>query len=443
MTTTSKESLASLRAQIAELGRQLRAIHLITAELGRQTEVENIVKHSLEVAMDVVSAQAGSVLLYDPQQDKLVFRYVVGGAGEALVGAAIETTQGIAGRAFRDGRTCVTEQASLDPDHTEEIEERTRYTTTNMVTVPLKDSLGRCMGVVQVLNKVGGNFDDQDVALLEILSQQIASRLENARLQQEARLAEVAKYVGHISHDLKNLMTPMQTGAQTLDGIIAADADQAEAVLEDAGLSEDTRAQIEAIRDDLRSLVPEIIQMVLEGALATQQRMAEIANAIKGMVVEPVFEEADAGEVAERVVNLLTMQADGLGVALSVEKVGDVPPAVIDSRQLYNALYNLVFNALEACEGRGAVTVRISGEPAGQFPDGNFIQIEVADTGKGIPEQVRQKLFTDQAISTKPTGTGLGTRIVKNVVDVHGGTIEVDSEEGRGTTVRLRLPMRR
>jgi len=429
--------------RVAELQRQLDAVHLIATELGRLTELEGLVKRSLEVALDVVDAQAGSILLHDPTSDKLVFRYVVGGAGDQLVGTTIEIGRGIAGRVFREGRTCVSDQVELDPDHVTEIEEQTKYATTNMVTVPLKTGEGQPIGVMQVLNKAQGRFDEDDVAVLEILAHQIASRLENARLHQEARLAEIAKYVGHISHDLKNLMTPLQTGAQTLNDIVVADAQKLDELLQSGKLPEEAWQSLAAVAEDLRSLVPEIIQMMLEGSLTTQQRMAEIANAVKGMTVQPVFEETDVAEVAERVVNLLTMQADGLGVTLMVEKQGEVPPAVVDGRQLYNALYNLVFNAIEACEGRGSVTVSISARPDGEFPQGNYVRIQVADTGKGMPEHVRRKLFTDEAVTTKPTGTGLGTRIVKNVVDAHGGTITVDSREGRGTTVTIKLPLRR
>src|SRR5205085_3444353 len=65
----------------------------------------------------------------------------------------------------------------------------------------------------------------------------------------------------------------------------------------------------------------------------------------------------------------------------------------------------------------------------------------VEDTGRGIPEPVRSRLFTSQVVSTKPGGTGLGTRIVAGVVRRHGGTIQVWSEEGCGTRFSVRLPL--
>jgi signal transduction histidine kinase len=68
--------------------------------------------------------------------------------------------------------------------------------------------------------------------------------------------------------------------------------------------------------------------------------------------------------------------------------------------------------------------------------------LEVQDTGKGIPENVRRRLFTDEAVSTKPGGTGLGTRIVAGVVRRHNGKISVESEEGKGSLFRIQLPLR-
>lgn len=437
------QEVEQLQKRVDELTRQLNAVHRIANELGRQTDVDGIVRRALEVALDTLGAQAGSVLLYDPEQDKLVFRYVVGGAGEQLIGVAIEPDHGIAGRVFRDGRTHVSENVQADADHRADIEERTKYITTNMVTCPLIDSGGEVIGVMQVLNKEAGDFDEDDVAMLEVLAHQIAVRIETARLQEEARLAEVVKFIGNISHDVKNMLTPVQTGVMTLREALTADAELLKQILDRPDIPEDAKNNLEAVADDLDSLVPEILAMMLEGAIDAQNRVAEISNAVKGFVTKPEFKPTDVLDIASRVISVLNLQAESADVNLSVEAEGDIPEAEVDGRQLYNALYNLVFNAIEACEGGGSVTVRLRAQPDGQFPDGNYLEVAVADTGVGIPEEVKQKLFTDQAVSTKPTGTGLGTRIVANAVEAHGGTIHVDSAPGEGTTITLRLPLRR
>ena len=110
---------------------------------------------------------------------------------------------------------------------------------------------------------------------------------------------------------------------------------------------------------------------------------------------------------------------------------------------MYNAAYNLILNAIDACEDGDTVTLSCQGVATGTFPSGNCLIMECTDTGPGIPKQVREKLFTDEAVSTKPMGTGLGTRIVKDVVDSHTGTIEVESELGVGTAIRCRMPLTR
>ena len=69
------------------------------------------------------------------------------------------------------------------------------------------------------------------------------------------------------------------------------------------------------------------------------------------------------------------------------------------------------------------------------------VMISVVDTGNGMPPEIRDSLFTNETISQKVGGTGLGTKIVKDVVDVHGGTITVESEQGNGTTFTIQLPV--
>jgi signal transduction histidine kinase len=73
--------------------------------------------------------------------------------------------------------------------------------------------------------------------------------------------------------------------------------------------------------------------------------------------------------------------------------------------------------------------------------EGKTVGLSVIDTGRGMPPEVRDSLFGTEAISRKAGGTGLGTKIVKDVVDAHGGSITVASQEGVGTTFHLSLPV--
>jgi len=124
----------------------------------------------------------------------------------------------------------------------------------------------------------------------------------------------------------------------------------------------------------------------------------------------------------------------------------DLPLVEADSGRLYSMLYNLMDNAMTAIRraGRpGQVTVTTAADTHGEFPDGNFVSIEVADTGCGMSPETLARLFTPAVRSTSVLGTGLGSKIIKDVVDAHGGEISVDSTEDVGTRFCIKLPLSR
>ena len=131
------------------------------------------------------------------------------------------------------------------------------------------------------------------------------------------------------------------------------------------------------------------------------------------------------------------MVAEEKNISLRCEGLDSLPVIWADEQRLYNALYNLLNNAVSEVAPGGSITIR--GRMASE-PD--WIIISVTDTGRGMPPEIRNSLFTGRAISRKPGGTGLGTKIIKDVVNAHGGQISVDSEEGVGTTFHMRLPLR-
>jgi signal transduction histidine kinase len=358
-------------------------------------------------------------VLHDPD-GKTVFEYAVGERSGEMAGIVED---------FRA--------------HTDDVDGILDPVSTNMVTVPLRSPKGDPIGSVQVVNKRGAPFDQGDVAVIEIMAAQVELAIENERLHEEARLATIVSFIGDISHDVKNMVTPAMSGAQTLrfvsdDCFVSFDRRVDEII----GVSEH-RQRIVGSLADLRELYPELTEMITASCDVVQQRMAEISAAVKGIVSEPNFEEADVVSIARRVGTVLEPLGQEKGVAVTIEPAGDIPRATIDSKQVYNAIYNLVFNAIDACEHGQAVVFRITGRAEGDFPDGNYVLLECIDNGPGIPDHVKEKLFTDQAISTKPMGTGLGTRIVKNVIDAHGGLIELESAPGAGTTIRCGIPASR
>ena len=431
-----------LERKLRQRDEQIEAIRRISGALGTIVRTEELVQEALAVSMDLVSAGAGSIILYNADRGKLVFTHVVGPTADELIGMEMEPDAGIAGSVFASGELRVSEDMSAEKEHATDIGEKVRYQTKNMVTVPLKSVEGEPIGVMQVLNKAEGIFDDADVEILSILGAQIATAIETSRLHEQARLAEVITFVGHISHDVKNMVTPVQTGAETLQFMMQDMFTQMEEVKSEHPDDKAAQELFEATAE-VRDFYPEMIDIILDGSNNVQLRTKEISDCIKGMVSEPNFEPLDLREVVERVIKPLSLVAEEAGVALAAQEVGEMPSVPADDKQIYNAIYNLANNAIQACEEGDSVTIITSATPDGQWPEGDYALIQVADTGSGIPDEVLEKLFTDDAISTKPGGTGLGTRIIKDVVSAHDGVIGVESEVGVGTTMNVKLPLTR
>lgn len=433
-----------LLAELEKRQRELEAVLHVSNALFTKTSLDELIRDALELSMRTVRANAGSIILYDQKKDKLVFRYVLGPAAPQLTGLELNPDQGICGQVFQTGEPKISDDPTKEKRHLRTVGEQVHYITKNMVSVPLKSIAGKPIGVMQILNKEETNFDQEDLDLVTIMAAQAATALENARLHEEAKLAVVVNLMGDISHDIKNLVTPVTTCTQTLEMMWDQMLSQVDELCQENqdSLPELVQRLNDAL-DFLRGFFHEAAEMILDGATRTQERVREIADCVKGIIATPKFELHDVNDVIEKVTKYLRVVADKKQIKIVTEGLGEVPPILIDQKQLYNAIYNLISNAIPETPDGGQISVRTHASSDGRaFPDGSFLMIEVADTGHGMPEEVKARLFSDQAISTKPGGTGLGTRIVKNVVDAHQGVITVESEQGVGTTFFMKLPLR-
>src|SRR5205085_11995827 len=122
------------------------------------------------------------------------------GESPVKAGTAIPWDKGIAGTVFQSGAPLVVHDAKEDPRHISAIDELTAHTTHDMIAIPLKRWEGAPIGVLEVLNKHGGRLDDDDIAILSIVSAITASSIEQARLHHDENLAEMVRLLGDISH---------------------------------------------------------------------------------------------------------------------------------------------------------------------------------------------------------------------------------------------------
>jgi signal transduction histidine kinase len=154
--------------------------------------------------------------------------------------------------------------------------------------------------------------------------------------------------------------------------------------------------------------------------------------------LELAHEEVDLNQLVLQAVESARPRAESSGIELAVE-IDEVAPVLGEQVRLAQLLDNLVSNAIKFTPQGGEVTVRLTGADS-------LARIEVSDSGIGIPEQEREKLFerffrSQTALERQIQGTGLGLYISKAIVEAHGGRIGVHSTEGLGTTFIVELPI--
>jgi len=121
MTGTQQDRIAELSAAAVELNRQLDATHTIAVGLSSITNVGELVQQALDITLDIAQAEAGSILLHDPESDKLRFEYVVGEKKDELIGMEMAPDEGIAGLVFQTGEIHVSDDVSTEPVHLRDI----------------------------------------------------------------------------------------------------------------------------------------------------------------------------------------------------------------------------------------------------------------------------------------------------------------------------------
>ena len=424
--------------KLLQHGRELEAARRLSQAFFQCRSLEDLVENVLQTALEVVGAEAGSVLLADNDTQRLVFRYVIGEKAEFLHGMSFPWNEGIAGSVFRSGEPAVISDVKKDPRHftgvdlmtgyrtrdmiTLPLRQMTDYRTRDMITLPLKQWEGEPVGVLNLVNKREGVLNEEDLALLTIIATFAAMAIQQARLFEDVKLAEVARLIADIGHDLRNLHQPVISGTELLQNELAD-------VFSHLPQIDVARAR------SSQKLCEEVIEMVQTTSRRIQHRLKEIGDCVKGLSTPPKFSPCSLSNVVEEVFRILRDFAAERRVVLRSEGLQQLPSIMADEQRLFNALYNLLNNAIPEVPEKGSITVR------GEMESPECVRLTVADTGRGMPPEIRDSLFTARAISRKRGGIGLGTKIVKDAVDVHKGKITVESQEGVGTTFTLILPL--
>ncbi len=166
------------------------------------------------------------------------------------------------------------------------------------------------------------------------------------------------------------------------------------------------------------------------------ERIALVIRGLKGFAraEEVEFRLVDLGE---QIANTLKLVHGEFGRRIVFEtRMEELPKIRCNAGKLNQVLLNLIVNAGQAIEGEGRIAIQAR-------RDGEMVHISIQDSGKGIPDAMRERIFSS-GFTTKPAGegTGLGLNISKQIIEVvHGGSLDFESVPGEGTTFHIRIPM--
>jgi PAS domain S-box-containing protein len=232
-------------------------------------------------------------------------------------------------------------------------------------------------------------------------------RLESEKLESE-RLAAVGQTVAQLAHGIKNILTGLRGGMYAIKSGMKS------------GSEERTTKGWEMLDRNV-----ERITTLVKGFLSFSKKHV------------PVMEPVDPREIAQEIYSLYHAAAKQDGVTLLFEADEGIAETSMETSGIHTCLANLVSNAIDACKAskKGTCTVSLRVREG----DGTIV-FEVEDTGCGMDEEIRAKVFTSFFTTKGLGGTGLGLLVTKKIVREHGGRIAVESEPDEGSCFRIEIP---
>ncbi len=422
-------------------GRLIRAVQLATHTLSGHGEFDSLLKRVLKISVEAVGAAGGTIYLHDPATNRLVFQHVEPPEVEPkLPMKDIADDFGMAGAAFQQRKTMLREIPERPESEHNPFEIATGIVVRSMVATPLVMEKEDPIGVVQLLNKSGGPFTDTDGAVLDTIASVATMAYHNYRLSEESARASTLLGMGKVSHDIGNLAASLYASLSFSEMAI----DGLKESLENHELPSDAQENLSALDpmvDDLKKSVDRIVGY---------SRL--ISDMSAGRELRPNFTLGKMGETIQRGAAYLESESRSKHVSLLYDIDLNGPETHFDDLFVFRIVQNLVGNSVKAvyevipdetierCEEDatfGSVTVIYRVE-------GTDHMFEVTDTGPGMTREIANRILSGNARSqwSKAGGSGWGTKIVLELATSHGGSVEIDSVVGEGTTFRVRFPHR-
>lgn len=379
----------------------------IGQQLNSTLDIQSLLKKIISAAKELTNTEAASIMLIDPISGDLRFEIASNIHDKDMAGIVIPKGSGIAGWVALHGEPRVIDDVTQEPSWNSKVDDTIEFRTRSILAVPLKTH-SKITGVLEGINKIGSShWEEEDITTLTILAGQAAIAIENARLFQQS------DFIAEMVHELRTplaalkastvlLLRPDLPGEKRIDIVqtMQSETDRLSRLTSeflDLARLESGRTRLELIRFDVGKLIEESVEVVLP--------QAQAKNVVAHLAGEDAVVNADRGKVKQVLLNLLT-------------------------------------NAIKYNREGGKITINVNRVGDEEHP---MARIAVVDTGYGISKENQAHLFekffrvADTAGFTQ--GTGLGLAIARHIIEAHGGVIEVESEQGVGSTFAFTLPI--
>lgn len=409
---------------LQDRNRALSYLNLVGADLTSILEPEQIMKRLMRYAIEILGAEGSSIWLWtDEDQTHLECKAVIHRTSvPPLKGMVMPIGEGIVGWTAQENKSSILNQVDTDHRFDKSVDDHINFSTMALLAVPLRVQ-GDVVGVLEFVNKLVGDFDDNDQSLAETLAHSAATALENAQLIEslrqstavlQERNAELDAFGHTVAHDLQNMLARIIGFSEFL--LMETNSDETATVS-----NEMVVRAADVIAKDGRKMSKVIEALMLLSAVRQAEVKAEALD-MKYLVEEAI------GRLSERV-------EEKKGTIIYPE---EWPLAAGYGPWIEEVWYNYLGNAL-----------KYGGEPpeielgATITPDQKMIKFWVKDKGQGVSKEVQKDLFKPFAdyARKRPTGAGLGLSIVLRIMKRLNGTVGVNSRPGEGSSFWFTLPI--
>ena len=440
-----------LQKRVAELTTLNRISQAVTSTLDL-TETLTIIT---ENTTQLLQVDAASVVLLDKEAGDLWFAAASGEASEFVQGKRLALGQGILGWVAQHGEPLLVPDTATDSRHFGDFDAESGFQARSILCVPLlvKD---QPIGAIEAINKVDGTFDEEDLRLLTRLAVPGATAIENAQLftqsQQEiaerkraeaaleGERAQLARRVEERTADLRTANAELARAARLKDEFLAS-------------VSHELRTPLNAILGISEALQEEVFGDMNEKQIGSLRSIEESGRHLLALINDILdLSKVEAGKlelelapmpvemVCQASLRMVKQNAHKKRLRIHSTYDSQVTTFVADERRVKQILVNLLSNAVKFTPEGGEIGIEVVGNE-----EANAVLFTVWDTGIGIAEDHLQQLFRpfvqlDSRLSREYAGTGLGLSLVLRMVELHGGSVAVDSEVGKGSRFTVSFP---